>query len=270
MLEKSNTPTSQPTPDVKSHTPPLTDAQPDSQTSILAKTPDVKSPEMPIGVILNQVVQAQTSVFPNAVTTKPVAPTVPYSAGNQSLITSTPISAPRINILSSTLLTQTSAASIPQRIVLPNTVIKSSPVKVTQSKTPIKSTPIKPMPTKNLLSKSSGMKLVRKSGSRGSGDANDLIPDFDSPYSPGSSDYEDLFEPPAETNNKPVSKPQQKNMKSPAKVQSAFDALFGSSPIFNTKNKPKIDNKLGGGNNKFGAKKNLISPIKGKRCMCWC
>lgn len=220
---------------------------------------------MPVSVILNPVVQSQTSVFPNVVTSKPVAPTIPYSTGNQSLVTSTPIAAnivSRINILSSTLLTPTNVVSMPQRIILPNTV-KSSPVKVTQSKTPIKSTPIKPMPTKNIL-KNTNLKTVRKSGGRNqNSDANEIVNlDFDSPYSPGSSDYEDLFEPPAETNNKSSMgslKSQPKNTKSPAKVQNAFDALFGSSPMYKGKSKDK---------SKLGNKKNQISPSKGKRSTC--
>lgn len=264
LVEKSSTPVSQQTPDaLKSHTPPAIETQPDSQNSVMVITPDTaKSSEIP------QISQSQSSVFPTVVPTKAVAPTIPYPT--QSLVTSTPISAnltlPRINILSSTILTPSNTvSSVPQRIVLPNT-IKSSPVKVAPSK-PIKSTPIKPMPTKNIMTKQSNQKPGRKSTNRGqnSGDSSEIINlDFDSPYSPGSSDYEDLFEPPAETNNKSVVKPQSKPTKSPAKVQNAFDSLFGSSPIYNNK-KPKMDNK----SNKMGKKMPPFnSSSKGKRSMC--
>lgn len=254
LTDKANTPTRQTTPDVsKSHTPPLLETQPDSQSSILTNTPDNR-PTSP-DVSITAVVQSQNSIFPN-ITVKPVASTVPYSSTSAPpLITSTPVSsASRINILSSTILTPPHVvSSVQQRIVLPNKV-KSSPVKA-----PIKSTPIKPMPTKNVLNKAKQQTPIRKTAS------NEVINlDFDSPYSPGSSDYEDLFEPPPDVG---VVKPTtakagpQKTTKSPVKAQSAFDSLFGSSPVYNiNKNKASKNDK---GNK--ASKKNLPTAVKGEQ-----
>ena len=232
---------------INSLTPPVTDIQPaDSQSNIKAVTPE-KSPEHPIGVIINQVVQSQP-VFPMIVSKS-------LTSYSTSMITSTPISnlAPsRVNILNSTMITPPSLTpAVPQRIVLPNAV-KSSPVKVSPNKQPIKSTPIKPMPVKNIAGNKS--KQGRKSvhGQNGSDDAQT---DFDSPYSPGSSDYEDLFEPPSDSGTRNViksSNQNQKSVKSPTKPQTAFDALFGASPInISFKN----------GNNKG----NKMKPVKYKK-----
>ncbi|XP_044258183.1 PHD and RING finger domain-containing protein 1 isoform X2 [Tribolium madens] len=245
-VEKTSNSISQ-TPDaLKSHTPPLADVQPaDSQSSIQV-TPESslsKSPERSVTV-------TQTT------TTKPVAQTIPFSSSvPTSLMTSTPVNTslalPRINILNTTLLTPVHvASSIPQRIVLPNTV-KSSPVKISPTKPAIKATPIKPMPSK----------AARKSSSRNQNgsDIADTNLGFDSPYSPGSSDYEDLFEPPVETAPKITSKAStNKNVKSPSKVQNAFDALFGSSPF--NKAKPKQDKPT----NKFNKKPPPAVPVGNK------
>ncbi|XP_018565103.1 serine/arginine repetitive matrix protein 2 [Anoplophora glabripennis] len=236
LLEKSINPTN---PDLmKSLTPPIADVQPaDSQSSIQA-TPESnvgKSPER-ISVVINQTVQ------PSMSTSKPVAQTTPFSSVPTSLITSTPVSsnlAPsRINILNSTIITPPHvASSVPQRIILPNQV-KSSPVKILPTKATIKSTPIKPMPNKNNKS-TAGRKNWAQNGS-----GEDLNLDFDSPYSPGSSDYEDLFEPPPENISKSTTKSTNKsNAKSPQKHQSVFDALFGS-PSYN-KSKTRNDKKFG-------------------------
>ncbi|KAJ8976328.1 hypothetical protein NQ317_010095 [Molorchus minor] len=239
LLEKCTNPPREP---LISMTPPLADIQPaDSQSSIQA-TPESnlgKSPER-IGVLINQTVQTPAI--------KPVAQTTPFSTVPTSLVTSTPISsnlAPsRINILNSTMITP--PASIPQRIVLPN-LVKSSPVKIPPTKTATKSTPIKPMPSKTTKS------AVKKNRAQNGNSGEDLNLDFDSPYSPGSSDYEDLFEPPPD-NVKLASKSASKTTnKSPQKHQSVFDTLFGS-PSFALKNKSK---------GKFG-KKTLTTPIKTK------
>lgn len=242
LLEKSINPTNPEL--IKSLTPPIADVQPaDSQSSIQA-TPESnigKSPER-IGVVINQTVQ------PSLSTSKPVAQTTPFSSVPTSLITSTPVSsnlAPsRINILNSTIITPPHVvSSVPQRIILPNQV-KSSPVKISPTKAAIKSTPIKPMPNKNNKSAT-----TRKNWTQNGSDDPNL--DFDSPYSPGSSDYEDLFEPPPENVIKSTTKSTNKsNAKSPQKHQSVFDALFGS-PSFN-KSKTRNDK------NKFG-KKSLTS-----------
>lgn len=255
--DKTNTPVQQATPDIsRSHSPPMLEAQPDSQSSILTNTPDrPKSPD----IAQNTISQTQNLIFPS-ITSKPVASALPYSSSStSSLITSTPVSSnlstQRINILNSTILTPPHVvSSVQQRIVLPNTV-KSSPVKV-----PIKSTPIKPMPTKNVITKA--QKQATRKITRN--DSNDVINlDFDSPYSPGSSDYEDLFEPPPESGIKPVTSKTvpQKNTKSPIKPQNAFDSLFGSSPLYGSnKSKTTKNDKA----NK-GAKKNLSLPVKGNR-----
>ncbi|RZB40898.1 PHD and RING finger domain-containing protein 1 [Asbolus verrucosus] len=250
-IEKSNNSVSQ-TPDaLKSHTPPLADVQPaDSQSSIQV-TPESslgKSPERSV----NTTVQTQTITA-----SKPVAQTIPFSSVPTSIITSTPVNSslapPRINILNTTIITPPHvASSIPQRIVLPNTV-KSSPVKISPTKPAIKSTPIKPMP-----SKTANSKPTRKSNSRNQNGSDTVEANlsFDSPYSPGSSDYEDLFEPPVEAAPKPQApKPVNKNVKSPNKIQNAFDALFGSSPF--NKIKTKQDNKT----NKYNKKS---QPVSGK------
>ncbi|CAH1176324.1 unnamed protein product [Phaedon cochleariae] len=222
LLEKSTNP--QPEVSSKSLTPPLADVQPaDSQSSSIHASPDShieKSPERP-GVV--------QSVQPSVSVSKPIAQTTPFSSVPTSMITSTPISATlpsRVNILNTTIITPTTvASSIPQRIVLPNQV-KSSPVKISPTKAAIKSTPIKPMPSKSV-------KTARKRAQNGSND--DLILELDSPYSPGSSDYEDLFEPPSEIVTKPVIKGKPKSTTPQKHGSSAFDALFGS-PSYKTKN----------------------------------
>lgn len=257
LTDKAISPTRQTSPDVsKSHTPPLLETQPDSQSSILTSTPDnrPKSPDVSIGAVAQ-------SQFPNIIA-KPVVSAIPYSSSSApSLITSTPVSsASRINILSSTILTPPHVSSVQQRIVLPNTV-KSSPAKV-----PIKSTPIKPMPTKNVLNKPKQQTPARKAAS-----TEVINLDFDSPYSPGSSDYEDLFEPPPDVGVKgPNAKAMpQKTTKSPVKAQqNAFDSLFGSSPVYGSnKNKAvKVDKVK-------TPKKNPVVPSKGKNgelhCFRW-
>jgi PHD and RING finger domain-containing protein 1 len=248
-MEKSGNSIGQ-TPDaLKSHTPPLADVQPaDSQSSIQV-TPESslgKSPERSA----NTTVQTQT-----VTASKPVAQTIPFSSSVPTSMTSTPVNSslapPRINILNTTIITppHVVASSIPQRIVLPNAV-KSSPVKISPTKPAIKSTPIKPMPSKG----------ARKSNSRNQNGSDTVEANlsFDSPYSPGSSDYEDLFEPPVETAPKAASKPPNKVAKSPAKIQNAFDALFGTSPF--NKIKAKQDNKPP---SKFNKKPQTVSG-KGK------
>lgn len=213
----------------KSMTPPLLDIQPaDSQSSMQASPDDIQmnSPER-TGV--NQSTQPSS-------TSKPVAQTTPFSSVPTSIITSTPISSnmatSRINILNSTIISAP-ASSIPQRIVLPN-LVKSSPVKISPTKAAIKSTPIKPMPTKNNKSSS------KKRAINNSSSLDEIVLDFDSPYSPGSSDYEDLFEPPSEIVTKPMIK---NKMKSPSKHHaSTFDNLF-NSPSYKPSVKPKEKSK---------------------------
>ncbi|KAI4458625.1 phd and ring finger domain-containing protein 1 [Holotrichia oblita] len=236
----------------QSHTPPaITDIQPaDSQCSNMKPLSPEKSPEQHIGVVINRVVQSQAAIFPT------VASKTITSFSNASIVTSTPMVPPRINILSSTVLTPTTIASaLPQRIVLPNTT-KSSPVKVSPNKLPIKSTPIKPMPAKNLMNKSN--KSSRKSNNHAGNENYDALLDFESPYSPGSSDYEDLFEPPPVEANAPNKNTSNNNKQSasqkPQKDSTAFDILFGTSPVNNCFTKTKTKSK--GGNNANKYKKN--------------
>ncbi|KAB0789991.1 hypothetical protein PPYR_15737 [Photinus pyralis] len=233
----------------KSHTPPIPtpDIQPaDSQSSVRAITPDTNigsSPERPIGVVINQLVQPLPSIFPNA--SKSASSTV-YSSGSTSLITSTPVSSnlsvSRNNLNSSVITASTVTSSVSQRIGLP-TAAKLSPInKVSPTKQSAKMT-VKLLPTKS-ATKQASTKGGWKSKSK-SNENNDANLDFESPYSPGSSDYEDLFEPPPEmTNMKSTKTAQSKNTKSPAKNQNTFDTLFGSSPVYTNKNKNKTKAKV--------------------------
>ncbi|XP_072393559.1 uncharacterized protein [Diabrotica undecimpunctata] len=212
LLEKSMNPM----PEIaKSLTPPLADIQPaDSQSSVQIITPDSnvgKSPERP---------QIQTVQQPS----KPVAQTIPFSSVPTPIISSTPLVATiptRINILNTTVISPPVASPLPQRIVLPN-IIKSGVVKISPTKPTVKTNPIKPI--QNKMTKS-----TRKRTQNGSLD--DIVLDFDSPYSPGSSDYEDLFEPPSEIVTKPMIKGKTKSH------ASAFDALFGSPNYSKSKKK---------------------------------
>ncbi|XP_028155148.2 PHD and RING finger domain-containing protein 1 [Diabrotica virgifera virgifera] len=210
LLEKSMNPMPE---TIKSLTPPLADIQPaDSQSSVQIITPDSnlgKSPERP---------QIQTVQQPS----KPVAQTIPFSSVPTPIILATPSVATiptRINILNTTVISPPVASPIPQRIVLPN-IIKSGIVKISPTKPTVKTNPIKPIQKTT--------KSTRKRTTNGSLD--DIVLDFDSPYSPGSSDYEDLFEPPSEIVTKPMIKGKTKSH------ASAFDALFGS-PSYSKKKK---------------------------------
>lgn len=66
---------------------------------------------------------------------------------------------------------------------------------------------------------------------------NTIIMDLDSPYSPGSNDYEDLFEPPPETTKVSNNTSKNQSSKSAGKSGNAFDSLFSASPIVR-KSKP--------------------------------
>lgn len=69
----------------------------------------------------------------------------------------------------------------------------------------------------------SGIGLPSNSNLRNGGGADDSFNDLESPYSPGSADYEDLFEPPPDTHN---SKRRTRRGNNKTEV---FDNLFGSS-----------------------------------------
>lgn len=65
---------------------------------------------------------------------------------------------------------------------------------------------------------------------------NDVI-DMSSPYSPGSSISDGMFDPPSPYNTPPPEKSKSKSNKDPKK--DAFDILFGASPV-NARNAPKV------------------------------
>ncbi|XP_018328238.1 PHD and RING finger domain-containing protein 1 isoform X2 [Agrilus planipennis] len=215
---------------VVSNVPPPDVRPADSQSSLIPSTPDAKtSPERSIGVIINQVVmqnQQQTSAFLSSQQQQQQPLTV---VAPSSMITSTPVSAPRINILSSAILPSSNVSSssvMSQRIVIPTTN-RSSPVnKVSPSK----------------MSTKGGLTTAQPPAWKDSNKKDGTNLDFDSPYSPGSSDYEDLFEPPPESGTKSiktsksvtattaVATTSSSNKTVTSKSQSAFDQLFGSSP----------------------------------------
>ncbi|KAL3279022.1 hypothetical protein HHI36_016537 [Cryptolaemus montrouzieri] len=208
LIEKSTT--------LPSLTPPIADVQPaDSQSSLQISRDSSKSPD-PLGRSI------QPSMTKSTIQSTSVA----------APLTSTPISTNsgqgRINILNTTILSNVSS-TIPQRIVLPN--VKLSPVKA-QVKNVIKSTPIKPMPNKNNTNTTAANKSKPKNTQQNGNDSSEVISlDFDSPYSPGSSDYEDLFEPPPEVVTKKTlskSAPTGGKESSGGKAKNTFDALFGS------------------------------------------
>lgn len=221
------------TPDItKSLTPPMPDIQPaDSQSSIQ----EITEPKSPDG--------SSSTALPS--NTKPVGQTIPFSSVQTTITSSTPISSTitisRISLMNTAMITPSS--TIPQRIVLPNQV-KSSPVKIPPTKAAVKSTPIKPIQSKALSNK-------KNSKQQNGNSLDDIFLDFESPYSPGSSDYEDLFEPPSEPLTaavKPKTSSKSKRGGGTKKNQSTFDALFGS-PNYNKK-AAKRTVKKGGASNK--------------------
>lgn len=233
VLDRAKRLSSSPDHSTQSRTPPQSTTDTTTEPTEASKNDSKeKSPERNIiGVVINQQVQPQYPTVVKPIITTPVVTSTPISS----------VSLPRTNIFT----------SVAQRIILPTpskaSPAKMSPLKTSPSKPPIKSTPIKPMPSKTMISKLPvpNMKpltpirknIAPKNTNRNVGqNGNEVIDvdlDFESPYSPGSSDYEDLFEPPVET-KKPT-----KTTKSPAK-QNTFDNLFGStSPVFKSKSKSK-------------------------------
>lgn len=202
--------------------PKLADVE--NQTLDSNPTVTVQSPERNSASV---VPSTKTQTVHSAIV-KPNSPKLVYSSVTPSVVTSTPgyLSAvPRIGVYSSS----TPPAS--QRIMLPSPT-KSQPSKLFLSKpSPIKSTPIKPMPSKTIISKlpMPSIKPLPARGAKGNNgkNGNDIIEldmDMDSPYSPGSSDFGDLFEPPADngkqSNNYSQNKPN-------SKFSMVFDSLFG-------------------------------------------
>lgn len=187
---------------------PVADIQPADSQSGLPMSPETcnKTPDQSVGLnVINQMLQTSN---------KNVQST------SQALATSTPVTSTlpqtRINILNTTVIGNSS--NIPQRTV-PPAVVKQSPAKISPTKQTAKTSPVKPMQKKTM-----------KVGE---------VIDLDSPYSPGSSDYEDLFEPPAlekskSTSNKLLPLTKANVMATCKPVQNIFDTLFGS-PFNKTK-----------------------------------
>lgn len=181
---------------------------------------------------------------------KPNSPKPILSTVAPTVVTSTPVylnPVPRIAVFSmgsspsalktTPVLSQKIALSSPTK----SSPLKSQPPKLFSTKpSPIKSTPIKPMPSiKTLISKlpmptikplatrSQKSKASNKSGQNGS-DVINLDMEMDSPYSPGSSDFGDLFEPPSD-NGKHLSTTPVFPQKAGSKFDN-FENLFGVKP----------------------------------------
>lgn len=208
------------TPDIgiaKSHTPPLADIQPaDSQTNTQmclggSTTPEESDKQGQLAP--TAIAQGNSPIFSSKVKT-----TVSAAA---STPTSSITTAPRVNILNSTIITP----------ILP---AKPSPTKAS----------VKMMPKR--IPSTNAPKLPKpapKMKNNRSTDSNDSNMDLDSPYSPGPSDFEDLFEPPTEHKNKPKPAPpppvqQQSQPPTKASTKQTFDNLFGSP---GNKSKSKMD-----------------------------
>ncbi|GBP47255.1 PHD and RING finger domain-containing protein 1 [Eumeta japonica] len=120
-----------------------------------------------------------------------------------------------------------------QRIVLPSPT-KSSPIRPQQPKlflakpSPIKSNPIKPLQSTKIsklpLPAMKTVGVVRKQPTASADD--DLGAGLDSPYSPGSSDFGDLFEPPADATAPTSATASAKTYSKPTKGD-LFDSLLG-------------------------------------------
>ncbi|XP_077291234.1 uncharacterized protein LOC143914771 [Arctopsyche grandis] len=195
-------------------------------------------------ITINKSIQPQSTY---SAVVKPNSPKLIFSTVAPTVVTSTPVylnPVPRIAVYSmgSSPSTQKTTPVLSQKITLPSPTksspLKSQPPKLFLTKpSPIKSTPIKPMPsTKTLISKlplptikplptRSQKTNKNKSGQNGS-DIINLDMDIDSPYSPGSSDFGDLFEPPSD-NGKHISSTPVFPQKAGSKFDN-FDNLFGS------------------------------------------
>ncbi|XP_055853117.1 uncharacterized protein LOC129916926 isoform X2 [Episyrphus balteatus] len=108
-----------------------------------------------------------------------------------------------ITVLSNVILSSGKNQHIP--------IISSPPLSKTSSNKP-------PQKVTNILSNLPGL------GNRHNGDADEI----ESPYSPGSADYEDLFEPPPDTNG--GTKRRRNDKRGVKKGGDVFENLFGSSP----------------------------------------
>lgn len=206
-------------PNAEEDVPPHVRSEDDSTTQGAQNNMNQQSPDRTsIGVIINKAVQPQSHF---SAVIKPNSPKPIYSTVIPTIVTSAPIylnaAIPRIGAFTTNAPSPRSNSSIQvtsQRIVLPSPT-KSSPLKNQPAKlflakpSPIKSTPIKPMPSKTIISKLplpnvkplGPRRNVNKSNGKSNNDIIDLDFDMDSPYSPGSSDFGDLFEPPSDKGN---------------------------------------------------------------------
>lgn len=223
----------------------------DTEVSSAVNLPNMlQSPDMnSSSTITNKVVQPQSTY---SAVVKPNSPKPIYSTVAPTVMTSTPTylnpSVPRISAfnMGGSPSTQKPVPVLSQKITLPSPTksspLKSQPPKLFSTKpSPIKSTPIKPMvSSKTLISKlpmptikpiprnQKINKTPNKSGQNGN-ETMSVNMDIDSPYSPGSSDFGDLFEPPSDNGKHNASAPASFSQKSTNKFET-FDALFSIKP----------------------------------------
>lgn len=142
-----------------------------------------------------------------------------------------------------TLIQNTQVKSQQQRPTLPNIFANSLP----------KSSPLRGLPLK--LGMKNNISLLGQNGSSANlEDANDNV-DMSSPYSPGSSLSDGLFDPPSPANNFNASPnlALSTKIKKHQEKKDAFEALFDASPIVHksSKSRSKIPPKKKKGNNEF-------------------
>lgn len=115
-------------------------------------------------------------------------------------------------------------AAAPPRIVLPEATRTQPPKLFLAKPSPIKSDPIKPMPA---------AKIARVPlGSGGGGAPAVSLPGEDSPYSPGSSDFGELFEPPRRDMFEALlDRPRHKSRSNAAKVPVKLDRHKGKTQV---------------------------------------
>lgn len=134
-----------------------------------------------------------------------------------------------INVLSQIIL-QSGSSEVGQQqqrnqFLLPTVTTTTTTRSPAKSSQPLAS---KPSPMKQQTSSNiSKLPLPQKSSqNRNTGVGDDM--ELESPYSPGSSDYDDLFEPPPEMGKNSASTP--KGQKGGKNSKESFDVLFGGSP----------------------------------------
>lgn len=223
----------------------------DAEISSTVNLPNMlQSPDMSnSSATVNKAIQPQSTY---SAVVKPSSPKLIYSTVTPTVATLTPAylnpSVPRISAfnMGGSPSTQKTVPVLSQKITLPSPTksspLKSQPPKLFSTKpSPIKSTPIKPMvSSKTLISKlpmptikpiprnQKINKTPNKSGQNGN-ETMSVNMDIDSPYSPGSSDFGDLFEPPSDNGKHNVTATASFPQKSGSKFES-FDSLFSIKP----------------------------------------